>query len=331
MEQTVRVAVVMLLSCCLLQAAYAGYGSSEMFTIPWGDSTNQLKIDLPFYEDVNSTPEDSSDDWIEFNGPKQGFVDKNENIYIASHRYMQLKGFDNTGRLIFDYSKGESLYNPELFKTALRKIYIDSLCHIYVVDGMRYDYVGVADTLGHLINKLSPYGIGSGVIVYDIRFNSDDVLTICCKGPTFYTYQQNSISEGGGRGWLARDGNYYNARIEDSTQIKFYKYDNPDVQGVAANQQTHFEQFSGAVPRYSEFLGIDDNMLQYIYLVGHNPKDGRILIYDTSYNLVDEIDFPNEENKYSWYMTPYMRPSDGNIYEFRCLDDGLHVIRWSKQ
>ena len=27
-----------------------------------------------------------------------------------------------------------------------------------------------------------------------------------------------------------------------------------------------------------------------------------------------------------WYMVPYMRPSDGNIYEFRCLDDGLHVI-----
>jgi hypothetical protein len=307
------------------------YNATELTTISWGDNTNQLKIDLPFHEDVYNTPLDSTDDWIEYNGPKQGFVDNFENIYVASHRYMQLKGFDRAGRQIFDYSEGGVGYNPELFATALRKIYVDSLCRIYVVDGMRYDYVAVVDTAGHLIEKLSPYGVGSGVVVYDIHFNSDDILTICCKGPTFHTYAQGVISSGGGRGWHARNGYYYNARLQDSTQIRFFRYQNPDIQGVGADLQEAYMPLSGPIPNYSEFLGVDDETSLYVYLAGPTPADGRVLIYDTSYNLKGDIDFPRKENKYDWYMAPFMRPSDGNIYEFRCLDDGLHVIRWSKQ
>jgi hypothetical protein len=40
----------------------AEYNPSEMFIISWGDGSSQLKIDLPFHEDVYNTPEDSSDD-----------------------------------------------------------------------------------------------------------------------------------------------------------------------------------------------------------------------------------------------------------------------------
>jgi hypothetical protein len=307
------------------------YSATSLTTIPWGDGSDELKIDLPFHEDVNNTPQDSTDDWVEFNGPKQGFADAYENIYIASRRYMQLKGFDTTGRLIFDYSEGEPGYNPQLFKTGLRKIYVDSLSRIYVVDGMRYDYVAVADTAGHLLDKLSPYGLGSGVVVYEIESNSDDVLTICCKDRTYHTYEHGIITTGGGSCWRARDGYYYYIRLEDSTHVTFVKYSNPDNYGNSSDLQENRVSLSGPLAYYSEFLGVDDDMNLYVFLVGPRKPDGRVLIFDTAFNLTGEISFPREENRYQWYMRPFMRPSDGNIYEFRCLDDGLHVIRWSKQ
>lgn len=307
------------------------YTATEMTIIYWGENAGQLKIDLPFHEDVYNTPQDSSDDWIEYNGPKQGFIDRNENIYIASYRYMQLKCFNNTGRLIRDFSEGEPGYNPEVFKTALRRIYVDSLCHIFVVDGSRYDYVAEIDTMGNLLNKISPYGVGSDIIVYDIKSNSHDVLTIGCKDHTYHTFENGIINSGGDVGWKAIDGNYYYGRLADSSRIIFYKYSNPDLQGIASDTRESYISLSNPVFINTEFLGVGDDMKLYICLVGPTPAERKVQIYDTSYNLVNEIDFPNSENKYSWYMTPYMRPKDGNIYEFRCLDDGLHVIRWSKQ
>jgi hypothetical protein len=312
-------------------ALFAQYHSTELMVIPWGNGTDSLKITFPAYEDVNYTPADSNDDFVGTAGPSQGFVDKNENCYFTSNHFMQLKGFGKDYHRIFDYSKGEPGYNAELFKSALRQIYVDSLSNIYVVDGIRYDYVSVVDTVGHILDKLSPYGPESEILVYNIRFNSDDILTICCKDNTFHTYENGTIQSGGGRGWRAKDGNYYNARIHDSTQIKFIKYHNPDLNGISTDIQDAYKSISGAVPYSSEFLGVDNDMNLYLYLIGPRPSDGRVLVYDTAYSLKEEIIFAQERNQYMWYMAPYMRPSDGNIYEFRCLDDGLHVIRWSRK
>lgn len=307
------------------------YTPTELFMVPWGSGPEKLRISMPTYEDVNFTPEDSSDDFIDTGGPKQGVVDLLENVYIASHRFMQLKGFGKDGHLVFDYSKGEPAYNAELFRTALRSINVDSASRIYVVDGMRYSYVAVVDTAGHLLDKLSPYGQGSGVVVAAIFPNSNDALTICCKNRTFHTYEHGNISPGGGSCWRAEDGYYYYIRLEDSTHVTFVRYSNPDIHGSAADLQENMAAISGPSPSQSEFLGVDSEMRLYVYLVGASLMGGRVLIYDTSFNVVDEISLPEGQNKYQWYMRPFMRPRDGNIYEFRCLDDGLHVIRWSRQ
>jgi len=55
-----------------------------------------------------------------------------------------------------------------------------------------------------------------------------------------------------------------------------------------------------------------------------------IQVYDINYLLKDEFILPQVTNKYYLTLQPFLR-SDGNVYEFRCLDDGLHVIRWSRK
>ena len=77
------------------------------------------------------------------------------------------------------------------------------------------------------------------------------------------------------------------------------------------------------------FLGIDKNMFLYL-LFEDNNFNKRIRTYTINYVLVDEIHLPKFASKYFLSIWPFLR-SDGTIYEFRDLEDGLHVIRWSRQ
>ena len=326
-----RITLIMLVVVMFTSSCFSSeYGANEVVVIGWGDGPNQFKIDEPGYEDVNNTPQDSTDDWIEKAGPSYGVVDKSENIYMLSYYFMQLKGLDRNGRLIFDYSESTPSYNREFYSGWLRKLYVDSLCQIYILGGAHEDYVAVVDTSGHLIEKLSPRGIDSGIPIANMYPGSNDVLTFYLHGNENYVYSGGRFHEGGSLAWLASDGNYYYANFENSS-IRFIKYRDPDVYGTTSNINENFVTVAGDGETHLTFLGVDDVMNIYIFIKGIEPTERKVQVYDTSYNLLSEIIFPQAPNKYMWYMTPFMRPSDGNIYEFRCLDDGLHVIRWSKQ
>ena len=290
-----------------------------------------MKISMPSYEDVYNTPEDSSDDWVETAGPTQGFVDKHENIFLASHNFKQLKGFTKGGSIIFDYSKSQPSYNPEFFSTAIARIYVDSLCRIYVVDGMAYDYAAVIDTMGHLLQKLSPFGPGSGITVASMHPNSRDVLAFYLMGRGYYTYSNGTFEARGSMGWRANDGYYYTGFQRDSTAIVLRRLQNADTSGMDVVLSENTIEISGALVWYTEFLGVDDDMQLYLYVDEYNPDANKVLFFDSNLNPAGELNLPLQVNKYKWSMPPFLRPSDGNIYEFRCLDDGLHVIRWSRE
>jgi len=52
----------------------------------------------------------------------------------------------------------------------------------------------------------------------------------------------------------------------------------------------------------------------------------------TSFIEIDRIEFkkPYIESFGIWIQRPVVKPN-GNVYEFRALEDGLHVIRWSRE
>jgi hypothetical protein len=56
----------------------------------------------------------------------------------------------------------------------------------------------------------------------------------------------------------------------------------------------------------------------------------KILIFNDNFALNEQAYLSDLPNKYEWSINPFMRPKDGNIYEFRVLDDGLHVVRWAR-
>jgi len=62
----------------------------------------------------------------------------------------------------------------------------------------------------------------------------------------------------------------------------------------------------------------------------YSQYNEEVWVYDLEYNLLDIASFPQYESRYDCRLDPFVA-CDNSIYEFRCLDDGLHVIKWTKQ
>jgi hypothetical protein len=311
-------------------ASAANYSSMQIIIINWGDGFNNLKI-TPEVREINS--EDSSDiDIVPGSGPDEGFVDRHENFYFYSYGELQVKGFTNGGRVFLNYSRGETQFDPRIWQSAPAKLFVDSVGQIYILDAlMRKNNLSIADTSNHLISILSPYGEASNVRVDNIYFNSNDVLTLVMRDGAYYTFTGGSYAPGGCSAWKAKDGFYYVAFNTDSLTIFVEKLDCATTTGNAKVLSQNTIDSKGSSLRYTEFLGVDDQMRLYLYIIESNPEAWKVLIFDKNLIKIDQLDLPVTINKYERNINPFMRPSNGNIYEFRCQDDGLHVIRWTKQ
>jgi len=328
--------VVMILIANLISSNIAlaeiTFKEEEIFRISWGDKPNQLKIGLPFYEDINNTPSDSSDDFIELGGgPSYSFVDRTENVYFASYRFNQFKAFRPDGELVFDISKNTPKFNKDIFESAITKFFVDTSFNIYIKAFPEKTYIPVVDTLGNLRDRLIPDDVVPGSKVTDINLNSNDVMTFRFKAtgePQVYTFKDSVFTSGGSSGWLASDHNYYYIKHINGDILEFRKYGNPDNRGIADWREIDNKEYNGNI-KFTDFLGIDKNLNLYLFIREMSDLE-KIQIYSNDYKLIDEIILPTVKNKYLLKLIPFMR-IDGNIYEFRCLDDGLHVIRWSRK
>jgi len=320
--------IVAMLLAVLALAAGDKFTPAELFIIQWGEAPDELKICPVAYEDVDGTPEDSTDDMLfPCGGPTYGFVDHKENIYFSSYEFGQFKAFDNFGNLFLDLSRGTSAYNEEIFASCAFKFAVDSKGFIYFVSFPELRYVPVVDKAGVIVNKLYPCGESDPVEVDNIYFNYDDVMAFSCGHRGYRTYLDSHFIPSGSAYW-GRDGNYYTARQMDSSIVEFKKYGNPDSTGWGQWREV-INVDMGEEIYMRDFFGVDDNMLLYI-IFDDTHNNTKIRSYTTEYILRDELVWPHYENRFEWEMAPFLR-SDGNVYEFRCLDDGLHVIRWSKQ
>ena len=88
------------------------------------------------------------------------------------------------------------------------------------------------------------------------------------------------------------------------------------------------------------------NAVAMTYKLAHEPKTrdlattksmltGDIVnrfnsLFKSTDDLVDKVILWTEPMYYDSCPDPFIT-ANGNVYEFRCLEDGLHVIRWTKE
>jgi hypothetical protein len=313
--------------------ASAEFTVTEILVLPWGDGPNELEIWEP-YREYSDGPEIDTVGHLEpGGGPNNVFVDRDENCYFSSYEIGYLKGFNTNGEVIVNYSEGKTQFHWEFFRGMFNGFYVDSLGRIFCNGNeMRGAYVAVADRNNNLLDKLNPVGIESGVPCKIATRGSDDVFIFDSWDHGYYTYANGQFKPGGSYGWLAKDGYYYWGKPANSSSILLLRYANPDTSGRPATIDTLHISFEFNNLEAGGLYMLDDSLNLYIdYKDSSGVHDG-IRVYDQTLKLIDEIQYlPRQENRYLWDTPyPFIR-HDGNVYEFHCRDDGLHVFRWSRK
>lgn len=322
--------LIMLLWPVLIQAAYV---SEEILVIPWGEGPDELEIAEPYLEYSDTPGADTVGLLVPSGGPSNPFVDREENIYFISHDIFYLKGFNSNGQVIVDYSQGKTEFRDEFFRGMFNGFYVDSLGRIYC-DGNLFEggYVAVADRENNLLDKLNPLGIESGIPCSLVRWCSDDVLIFQSLEHGYFTYINGKFYPGGSAGWRAKDGAYYFGMLANSSTVQVFRYESPDTIGQITSADTLYFPLEIENLESGGLIGTDDEMNFYIEYKDSTESHHGIRVYDQNLDLVDELEYlPREENQYLWDTPNAFLRNDGNIYEFHCRDDGMHVFRWSKK
>ena len=313
--------------------AYGEYTVNEILFIPWGERPSELDI-AEAYREYNEGPEA---DTIGFlapeGGPDFGFVDRDENVYFISYSLYYLKGFDLTGNVIVDYSQGKTQFNDDFFSGMFINFYVDSLGRIYCGgDEMFKPYVAVVDRNNNLLDRLNPLGVESGIGCTLLDWGSDDVLTFLSLEGGQYTYRNGQFYAGGSMYWRAGDGYYYDAKFQDSSAFAFIKAENPDTSERFESADSTLIQYSSNDLSLTDLIGVDDSFRFYVKCWDSSDSAKSVQVFNYNYTLLDEFSLlPRQSNRFLWYIDKLFLRHDGNIYEFHCRDDGMHVFRWSRQ
>jgi len=332
MERKMKVTafiIILLCPACLR----AEYTATEILVIPWGDGPNELEIGEPYLENYDDPGADTIGHLVSFAGPGYPFVDKDENFYFISHELYYFKGFDINGEVIVDYSQGKTEFRDEFFRHLFRGFYVDSLGRIFCNgNNMKGGYVAVADRDNNLLDKLNPFGWESGIPCSIVGRGADDVLTFQSWEHGNYTYMNGEFYPGGSPWWRAKNGVYYFGMPADASTIKLFRYENPDTLGMPTSIDSLYIPMEIENLQAGGVVGVDDDMNLYIDYMDSTGSHHGIRVYDQNLELLDELEYlPREGNRYLWdTLNPFFR-SDGTIYEFHCLDDGMHIFRWQSE
>jgi hypothetical protein len=306
---------------------------TELCIIPWGEENNGIRISEPYREYSDDINGDTVGFMVPGDGPDYIFVDRIDNIYIKSSGLGFLKGFHTDGMLFLNYSPGNSVFDyGSYFGRIIEEFYVDSLCHIYA-NSIFQNYITVVDTAYKLIDKIRPDFIDSTDYITITNRGSNDALSIATGHSGCLTYRNNQFYESGTfYGWLASDNFYYYVLGNADSVLCIVRFNSTNERCYAQAYDSIFA-FDMREIIGCRLLGVTDSMLLcIIYSPYSDSLNSYIRFYDTTGKVIDQFTLlPQVENHFLYYYyEPFFR-ADGCVFQFLCQDDGLHVIKWSKQ
>jgi len=309
---------------------WAEYTSSEILVIPWGEEAEQLKFrpeETTYYNPGGVAPGYEVDPGA---GPTGVFVDQDENFIFYSSEFGQLKAFNNLGQLVFDFSYGEPGYNQEIHTGGVAGVYVNPRLEMYVVDAYDRNYVPIVDYNGDLVDRIYPFESDSSVPILSIypKFNGD----ICFYGldQGFVTYSDDHFSPGGTPGFMATNRHFYTVWSYSTHSIEFNDYQNPDTSGKAEMRELKMIEYPDETILSAGVLQGGNGDRLYLAVVPDTLGEGQIWELDLNYNILDRLIYEVSPEGTVWGLDTFIHPNS-NIYRFPCLEDGVHVIRWSKE
>jgi hypothetical protein len=322
---------ILALICLLTAPAFAGYAPEEIYLIKWGTSPTNLKS----IESSNEYVFQGGENYSRFRwpgiGPTQIFLDKAENIFINSSTYPYFKSFKPNGSLLMDLSP-EIIGNiNDYYTSQIEHFYLDSLDYLYFASYPPKPYIIKLDTLGIIVGHLSPFDSTLGIPAENISYSLNDVLGITFGDSGIFMYERGQFYRNGSSAWKGIDNRFYGAHMRGfqqlSTQLVIYSGINPVNDKLTSEMESEILLGDSA---YSAHLRATDIQGNLFITLGLKAKYSKLIELNNNNKIIDSIIFPPIDTTYFMGIPPFISPN-GNIYEFRYLDDGLHVIRWSRK
>jgi hypothetical protein len=321
-----------LLIVCLLSIykfAPAEYEANELCVIAWEGESYRLFSRMESFDP--DTPETASDDYFHVTaGPHAVIVDMDENIIVASRDLRQLVGFDRSGEMIFNFSYKYSQYEPKISEYVPEDIYVDTLSRIYIQTSPALEYVPIVDYSYQILEKFRPYPRDPHAVVTSMNRAPDGTLFF--RNPVYgwVTYTDGKFVPGGSNHFYAANGYFYFLYRLNNSVIAFEKSRNPDIYGVAISRTEKTIDIKSDIISSARLLNGGSGQNLYVLLNLGMEDDYELRQFDLKYKMIDKIDLSMEPAYENWTIDPFVR-RDGVIYEFRTREDGLHVVRWSKE
>jgi hypothetical protein len=316
---------------CTTAVCLGAYIEEEMFVVSWGSGPDEF-IAYEAHDVDPGTPGDSTDDYyVGGFGPREVFVDESNNFILVSPRRHQLKGFTNTGDLLFDFSGGSPDYQPAMYKGDIGDIFVDDKKRIYLTTVWPMSYVPVIDYENITVDSLIPFIEDPDVSIYLLNWTFDEKIMLGPFKGGWLIYDGEEFTPGGSFAVLSADGLFHIAQFAEPDKAKFYFFDDPDTSGYSPNADSVILELGVENLVHVELLNSMEPT--HLYLAVYYYTDFsfyEVWQFDLDYNLIDKIIPPEEPEYYSSTPKPFIT-ANGDVYEFRTREDGLHIIRWSKE
>jgi len=326
-------AIIVLLTILLYPVCLrAEYTPTELFVIGWGDGPDEF-IAYGAHDIDPGTPEDSTDDYFETgSGPSTAFVDNYKNIIITNSQHGQWKGFDNDGNLIFDFSRYSNEYKKWMWSGDLSEIYVDSSKNIYSITCWRMPLIFKINYESVTIDTLRLVKSKTESLLCALNWTYDGNIMFFWHDLGWVTYKDGEIYSGGSWGVKLDDYRFYSIKFTEPDEVIIYSDFDPDIRGVGSDRDSATIKLGVDNVVWVELLNTMEPTHLY-FTVYYYTEYSYFEIWkcDFGYNPVEKI-VPPAEDSYYWSATP--KPfimADGDIYEFRCLEDGMHIFRWRRE
>lgn len=321
--------VLMIIFILLIKLnSYAEFIPTELFTIGWGDGADQLKFrprKITYHDPGGVAPGYDEDPG---SGPSDVFVDKEENFIFYSFDNGQIKGYNNQGKVIFDFSYWQPDYTPDFYHNNINGVYVDSLLRLYIVDDR--EFVPVIDYDGNLLDKLYPFAPDLSVPILSMYPKCNGDICFYGKNRGLVTYSNGEFRPGGTPGFMASNGHFYTVWSYTLHGLEFNEYQNPDTAGRAEIREFTAVKYPDEIIYEAGVYSGGDGSNLYVAVTPDTTGGGEIWELDLDFNIIDKFTHNVWTEEEVWGISPFIH-SNGNIYRFRCLEDGVHVIKWTKQ
>jgi hypothetical protein len=308
----------------------AEYTPKELFTIPWGDGPNELKIAHVVIEGYSN--DNTPCDFRSVKGPNFAAIDRKGNFVIGSGGFNQLKGYNKKGKLIFSLLDNETPLKKRMNGQPINNFYLDSRSKLYIVTFPGISVVPIADYSGNIIDSLVPFEDASEMAIYGISGAPNGTISISDPYRGNRRFYKGNYLPGGSVAFLANDDRYYVTRTIRPSTIRLYSFTPTDSNMSAETENFKELLYSPDTLDYAIILNGGDGSKLFVSVMRHHEGAAYYEMWICNFNLerLEVITFPKRDSEYDSYGDLIVT-SKNEIYEQPLLDDGLHVIKWIKK